>query len=262
MKKVLVSLCMASAALGLSSCGSTQEATTTSSIDGEWYIVTIDGKKVASTSEEERPHIGFDTKSGRIHGFSGCNRLMGSFDSHATSGTIDLSRIGSTRMMCPDMTTEQEVLKALPQVKKYKAMKKDKMALCNSSGKTFIVLQKKEAGVKLSDLDGKWMIVEADGKAIPKKMETQPYFEFDIAQKKMHGNAGCNIINGAIVTDKNDPASISFPNVISTMMMCPDSDVESRVMKAMNAVKSFGKLPKGIGMYDDEHNLVLVLKKK
>lgn len=31
-----------------------------------------------------------------------------------------MSRLGSTRMACPDMTTEQNVLNALGQVKSYK----------------------------------------------------------------------------------------------------------------------------------------------
>ncbi|THC77943.1 META domain-containing protein, partial [Bacteroides fragilis] len=32
--------------------------------------------------------------------------------------------------------------------------------------------------------------------------------------------------------------SISFPNAISTMMACPDMEVEGKVMKAINEVKS------------------------
>ena len=39
MKKVFVSLCMASVLMGLSSCASTKNAATLSSISGEWNII-------------------------------------------------------------------------------------------------------------------------------------------------------------------------------------------------------------------------------
>lgn len=47
--------------------------------------------------------------------------MMGSFDVNAKPGTIDLGAMASTRMACPDMTLEQNVLSALGQVKKYKS---------------------------------------------------------------------------------------------------------------------------------------------
>ena len=46
MKKVFVSLCMASVLLGLSSCASTKNAATISSISGEWNIIEINGTAV------------------------------------------------------------------------------------------------------------------------------------------------------------------------------------------------------------------------
>ena len=79
----------------------------------------------------------------------------------------------------------------------------------------------------------------------------------------MHGNAGCNIINGSFDVDDANPAAISFQRVISTMMACPDMEVEGRVLKALNSVQSFGKLAGGgMGFYDTDNNLVMVLVKK
>lgn len=43
MKKVFVSLCMASVLMGLSSCASTKNAATLSSISGEWNIIEVNG---------------------------------------------------------------------------------------------------------------------------------------------------------------------------------------------------------------------------
>ena len=54
----------------------------------------------------------------------------------------------------------------------------------------------------------------------PDGMEKQPFIEFNIAEKRLHGNAGCNLINGAFQVDDENPSAISFPQVISTMMAC------------------------------------------
>ena len=52
--------------------------------------------------------------------------MMGSFDVNAKPGTIDLGALASTRMACPDMTVENNVLSALNKVKKYKKLGKGK----------------------------------------------------------------------------------------------------------------------------------------
>lgn len=263
MKKVFVSLCMAATLTGLSSCASTKNAATLSSLSGEWNIIEINGSAVVPAPNQEFPFIGFDTKNGKVYGNSGCNRLMGSFDVNAKPGQIALGALGSTRMMCPDMTVEQNVLAALGQVKKYKRLGKGNIALCGSSSRPLIVLQKKEASAKLSDLNGEWLIREADGVAVPSGMEKQPNIAFDVTEKRLHGNAGCNIINGSFDTDQANPAAISFQRVISTMMACPDMEVEGRIKKSLGAARSFGKLENGgMGLYDADKNLVMVLVKK
>ena len=95
MKKVFVSLCMASCCgMGLSSCASTKNAATLSSLSGEWNIIEINGTAVVPAPGQEFPYIGFDTKTGQVYGNSGCNRLMGSFDVNAKPGTDRPWRIG------------------------------------------------------------------------------------------------------------------------------------------------------------------------
>ena len=252
MKKVLFSICMAGAAFAMSSCGSTKETASLSSLNGEWNIIEVNGSAIVPAENQELPFIGFDTATGKVYGNSGCNRMMGSIDLNSKPGTIDMSRLGSTRMACPDMTTEQNVLNALGQVKSYKKLGKQNMALCNASSRPVVVLQKKVSTVKLSALNGEWKIEEVNGEAIPSGMEKQPFISFDIKKKSIHGNA-----------DKENPRSISFPNVISTMMACPDMEVESKVMKAINEVKSFDVLSGGgIGLYNADGTLVMVLVKK
>ena len=123
-------------------------------------------------------------------------------------------------------------------------------------------LEKKEADVKLSVLNGEWKIKEVNGEAIPSGMEKQPFIAFDVKKKTIHGNAGCNLINGGFETSTSNAKSISFPGVASTMMACPDMETEGTVLKAINEVKSFDVLSGGgIGLYDANGALVIVLEK-
>lgn len=263
MKKVFVSICIVGAALAMSSCRSVEKAVPLSSINGEWNIIEVNGTKVAPGESRTLPFIAFDTATGRLSGNSGCNRMMGGFDVNAKPGSLELTNIASTRMMCPDMTTENNVLNALGQVKSYKKGGKDKVYLCNASNRPVVVLEKKEADVKLSVLNGEWKIKEVDGKAIPSGMEKQPFIAFDVKKKTVHGNAGCNLINGGFETSTDNAKSISFPGLASTMMACPDMETEGKIMKAISEVKSFDVLADGgIGLYDANNALVVVLERK
>ena len=263
MKKVFVSICVAGAALAMSSCRSVEKAVPLASINGEWNIIEVNGSKVAPGESRTLPFIAFDTATGRVSGNSGCNRMMGTFDVNAKPGSLELGAMASTRMMCPDMTTEKNVLSALAQVKGYKKAGKEKMYLCNASNRPVVILAKKAADVKVADLQGEWKITDVNGEAVPTGMEKQPFIAFDVKEQRVHGNAGCNLINGGFKTEEGNALSISFPGMASTMMACPDMETEGKIMGALNEVKSFGKLAGGgIGLYDANGTLVLVLVKK
>ena len=251
----------AALACALMSCGTGKNSVAVVDFTGEWNIVEVNGEKV---SAENAPFLGFDKDGHRLYGNAGCNRLMGSFELDTlNAGKVKFGQVAATRMMCPDMTTEKNVLSALAQVKGYKKAGKEKMYLCNASNRPVVVLEKKEADVKLSVLNGEWKIKEANGEAIPSGMEKQPFIAFDVKKKSIHGNAGCNLINGGFETSTSNAKSISFPGVASTMMACPDMETEGKILKALNEVKSFDVLAGGgIGLYDANNALVIVLEKK
>lgn len=253
---------MASTLIGLSSCTSSKNAVKLSSLAGEWNMIEINGAVVVPAPGETFPFIAFNADNGTVYGNAGCNSLTGSFDANAKPGTIDLGALGSTRRLCPDMTTERNVLSALAQVKKYKSLDGGNMALCNGSGRPVIVLQHRQPTVSLQDLSGKWFIAQAGGVDVPEGMETRPFIEFDTAKQSLHGNAGCNLINGSFVSNGQTPTAIAFPQVASTMMSCPDMEVETRILKALNEIRSFGKLAGGdMGFYDGNGTLVLTIRK-
>lgn len=261
MKKVIVSLGMA---VLLLSCGSVKNVMTLSDLEGEWNIIELNGTAIVPAPEQPFPSIGFSTKDGRVYGNSGCNRLMGTIDINAKPGKIDLGQLGSTRMMCPDMTLERNVLSALAQVKRYRKLDDGNLALCGSSKRPILVLQKKDAQAMPFVLNGRWEVEQVGGMSVPQGMEKQPFLEFNTSEKRLHGNAGCNIINGAFELEEVEGTNpkLTFGQVISTMMACPDMEVESQILQALNSVKSFGIVEEGkIELYNEAGTPVLLLKK-
>lgn len=119
----------------------TTKTTAVSDINGEWTIEKINGNTINKESAEKEVFLGFDSAKKSIYGCTGCNRLTGVFD--VDKNGLDLSKVGSTRMMCHDMTTETLVLGALQQVKSFKTDKKGTLMLTDEAGKTVIELKRK-----------------------------------------------------------------------------------------------------------------------
>lgn len=261
MKKVFITLCFLTVMLAVSSCRSVEKALPLSSISGEWTIIEINGAKVVTGENGIVPFIVFDTKTGRISGNSGCNRMMGSFDLNAEAGSLLISGMGSTRMMCPDMTTERNVLNALKQVKSYRKAGEGTMYLCNEKNRPVMLLSQK-APADISALSGEWKIAEVNGEIVPSGLEKQPFLAFDMEKQTVHGNAGCNLVNGGFETKMDNPRAISFPRLATTMMACPDMELESKILKALNEVKSFDVVGNDeIALYGEDNARLLLLKK-
>ena len=87
----------------------------------------------------------------------------------------------------------------------------------------------------VQQLEGKWNITEVNGEAISTQ-ENTPFMEFNMAEKKIHGNAGCNIFNTSLETDANDISALKIAQGMSTMMACPNMETESKILQAMTTV--------------------------
>lgn len=112
-------------------------------LEGKWYAQVIDGQAVPQ-SESETPFIGFDTKKGSLYGFTGCNRLTGSFSlKDLQAGKADFSALGSTRMLCQDAKWERPFLDALAKTKQLR-LAGNYLFLNDENGKQLVKLSKKE----------------------------------------------------------------------------------------------------------------------
>ena len=62
------------------------------------------------------------------------------------------------------------------------------------------------------------------------------WLEFKESEKRFSGNAGCNQVSGNYTLDKRD---ISFTEVISTKMSCPDIEFENMFLELLRDVDRY-----------------------
>lgn len=257
MKMKCLYVAVAAAVLSLAACRSSKDAVSVNDFDGEWNVVEIQGQAVQA---ESQPFIGFDAQDGRVYGYTGCNRLMGAL-TLSKPNKIELGQMASTLMACPDMETERLMLNALASVKSLKCSGKT-LVLYGADKEPVMLLQKRFEVVPLSSLKGDWRVVSLYGAALPEGMETVPALNFDVTANRVTGNSGCNRLSGAINHDGADENSISFGNVASTRMACPDMDTENQVLSALNSVRSYGLLDNGrLALMSEGGTIVLELER-
>jgi heat shock protein HslJ len=85
----------------------------------KWKLVELNGKPVEKTSGDGRDYfITLQQEESRISGYAGCNSFFGNFELKDRN-RVTFSKLGSTMMACPNMTTEQELFKVLETVDSY-----------------------------------------------------------------------------------------------------------------------------------------------
>lgn len=83
--------------------------------DTYWKLTRLGNEPVTMTDGQREPYLVFHGKTGRLAGFGGCNRLLGTYK--LNEGTLSLSPIASTRMACAEGSeTEAKFLAALERV--------------------------------------------------------------------------------------------------------------------------------------------------
>ncbi len=257
-KSLFTTLLMLVAMIGLQSCKSVQNvAKSSATLNGEWEIVEINGMSVVPAEHQPFPYIGFDISESRFYGSSGCNRMMGSYKLGSKEGSISFGQVAGTLMACPDMEIEARVHKMLESVKSFKKLNEDQIGLYGSGKKAVAVLTvKKEANVALA-LSKKWVVETIDSKSVMNDLENEksvPFIKLDVENNTIHGNAGCNVINGELMLDKAVNNGIRFDKMAVTRMFCPNMSVENSFLKCLNTAFTYKLSDDGLllTLYDVE----------
>ena len=136
MKKVMNLFVVVMAVVAMASCA---EKKSLEVLGGEWNVVSV-GELVVPDSVDA--FIGFDFAEQIVYGCTGCNQLTGAMPAEVKPEVPMFAALGSTRMMCADMTVEDVMLPALGQVVDFN-VEGDNLYLLGVDGAPLLSLQKR-----------------------------------------------------------------------------------------------------------------------
>lgn len=118
-----------------------------SDLDGEWGVVEMNGKML--NPEDTHQVLVFDMARQSLSGNAGCNRLMGKVEyNDAYKNIVKFPQVATTRMACPDMSGETELLGVLDKVVRFEAQGEAKpvteIALFGTNNDKLLVLKKQK----------------------------------------------------------------------------------------------------------------------
>ena len=226
-------------------------------LTGDWAIENVLGKKAVG---ETAPFIKFVPAENRIYGNNGCNIINGIYRSSYADKTISFSNLATTMMLCAESNiTDVEIGEALGLTVRYTVENGNNsesiLKFFDAGGKEVMELMHRD----FHFLDGTWSVIEIDGEKVNiEEMKVA----LDVDEKRMHGNTGCNIINGELETDMDAANSISFSKIGMTRMACPNSGWETRMTMALEEAVTARKVSNDeIEFLGSNGKQVMLLKK-
>lgn len=225
---------------------------------GEWTIANVGGMEVTG---EERPYLIFDTTAVnpfemKLYVNDGCNYLNGRVAVTPKGDIRPVNDFLSTMRYCADAKYELGIGTALNSMAHFKIEKISNdyiLYLKNASDSTTMTMRKSD----LTFLNGAWRVSVLDGKNIPADAEMQ--MVIDLPELKVHGNTGCNILNGSIFVDPAKQNSLQFSNLATTRMACPGMEREQKFLVVLEQVETAipGK-DKDTALLKDDHGQVMM----
>lgn len=224
-------------------------------LDGEWTIAEVNGSKVTG---EERPYVTFSTVENRIYGSNGCNVINGDFQVEGNNG-LSFENIITSMKACADAPFQYEITDGLGRVSSYSVEKRGHeyyLNLFNPSNHRIMTLRKHN----MDYLNGAWRVASIGGRTVH---GDDLHFVIDIPELRLHGNTGCNILNGTLSIDPDKSNSIQFQQLITTRMKGTDKEmeIERALLIALEEVESAKRGSRGVTMYDIHGREVLSLHK-
>lgn len=200
---------------------------------GSWAVTSIGGKDVV-VNGENHPQITFesipDAKTAiLVIAFNGCNYLNGSWIVRGSKLEPNGAFITSLKA-CNDAPYEDAMNRAINSVASYSIIDNNTISLNTSEGTALMILRKRN----LSFLNGAWQVTTIQGTPVP--ASTAIKVVIDVDECKIHGNAGCNILNGTVVVNLDKGDGIEFKDLATTRMTCPDIATEQAFLLALEQV--------------------------
>lgn len=196
-------------------------------VTGDWAIDSVYGQTPVS---ETAAFLKFVPAEKRVYGNNGCNTLNAEYLYDSATKSLRFDKMVSTLRMCgtPGIT-DSEINAALDATRSYSWGHQD--------DKYYLDFYD-ENGIKLMTLvhqnfdflNGSWQVTAIEDEPID---DPEMQLVIDTDEGKIHGNTGCNILNGKIDIDMETVNTISFHDIITTRMACPNPENQTRLIVAL-----------------------------
>lgn len=225
-------------------------------IKGDWAIESAYGQEAVGRTA---PYLKFAQDEHRIYGNNGCNTINGKYEYNPADSTLVFSDVIVTMMLCAEEgITDYLINQALNETRRYELEDVADGYLMNfydEQGKAIMKLTHQN----LDFLNGTWKVVAIDGEDID--VENMKLV-FDVDEHKVHGNTGCNVLNGRLETDMDQPNTFSFESIAVTMMLCPQMQYQSAMLVALEEASRAKPIDKDrVQLLDDSGRAVITLQR-
>ncbi len=225
-------------------------------VKGDWAIERVFGKQAVG---ETAPYLKFEPSEKRVYGNNGCNIINAAYQYNPSDSTLTFSNLVSTMMAC-GMTgiTDAEINSALSASRYYTwSLNGDDYFITLLDSENQPVLELMHQNFQF--LNGTWAVKEIDGEEID---IPDMKLVIDVDEGKIHGNTGCNILNGSLETDMDAANSISFQKIGLTRMACPAPNYETQLLVALEDASKAKPLQQGrVELLNNLGKVVLVMER-
>lgn len=237
------------------------ETVTRPDFTGEtWHLRSVGSYTLSADTDGddlERPYLIFEDKTGRFYGNDGCNTVNGDFI--ATGGdSLRFEGLLSTQRLCHDAKYAQPYLAALDETRQCRIITngaENLLELRNAKGKVLMTFAKPV----LEFLTGTWQVIKIDGHSVD---TPDLKLVIDLAERRIHGNTGCNLLNGGIFIDPDKAGVIQFQQIAVTMALCENAKWETPLLVALESVETVNQPENStVTMLDVHGNPVLTLRR-
>ena len=162
-----------------------------------------------------------------MYGNNGCNSLNGKFQ--LSGSNITFQDMITTDQSCHNTTSERTIMKALSEVRNYNVTElygMEYLNLMNNKGVVLMTLKRQN----LDMLGGVWLVKEIENELV---LDKNMRLVIDPVMQTLHGQTGCNIINGIITIDTEKDFAIQFEDLSSTEHRCDDMTAETGLLLAL-----------------------------
>lgn len=196
-------------------------------VTGDWTIEEVNGEKVVA---ETPAFIKFVPTEKRIYGNNGCNTINATYEYNKEEKTLSFNRLATTMRLCGmEGLTDLDINAALSNTTNYSwDHHEDEYYLYFKDDNGVVLLKLMHQNFDF--LNGTWQVVAIEEEPIN---NPEMRLVIDIDEGKIHGNTGCNILNGTMDIDMETANTLSFQDIVTTKMSCPNATDQTRMIVAL-----------------------------